>query len=123
MTTTSSRIVPPVPPPRSPRASRRAVANRAGGPTVRCVFCREPIEIGSFVAGASDPAIRSTACSNCGLMVSATSTTLAAWSRRGVASDQDDDLAGRLRARRVAMGTRAILERVGASDLLEERAG
>jgi hypothetical protein len=81
------------------------------------VFCHEPIAITSFVAGPPDARIMSAACSNCGLMVSATASALAMWSRPNDSSDSD--LAGRLRAQRVAKGTRAILERVGPGDGLE----
>jgi hypothetical protein len=86
---------------------------------VGCLFCREPIEISSFTAGQPDLRLLSAACSNCGLMVSATPSTLAGWSRPNDVSD--GDRADRLRARRVAMGTRAILERVGASEALEDQ--
>jgi hypothetical protein len=81
------------------------------------MFCREPIAIASFVAARPDPRIMSAACTNCGLMVSATPAALAAWTRPNDTSDWD--LADRLRAQRVARGTRAILERVGASEALE----
>ena len=98
-------------------APRRPIQARAAGQVVGCVFCREPIAISSFVAAPPDPRVLSTACTNCGLMVSATSAALAAWSRPNDSSD--GDLADRLRARRVALGTRAILDRVGASEALE----
>jgi hypothetical protein len=87
------------------------------GPVVGCLFCREPIAIASFAPAPPDPRIRSAACTNCGLMVSATPAALAAWSRPNDPSD--GDLAERLRAQRVAKGTRAILDRVGASEELE----
>jgi hypothetical protein len=89
-------------------------------PAVGCLFCREPIEIASFVAGPPDPRVLSAACPNCGLLVSATPTTLAVWSRPVVSSE--DDIAARLRARRVAMGTRAILGSVGLSGRFEDQA-
>jgi hypothetical protein len=90
----------------------------AARPHVSCVFCREPIEVSSFTPGKLDPRILSTACTNCGLLVSATRATLAAWSRPEVSCD----LAVRERARRVARGTRAILDRVGASGFPEQQA-
>ena len=102
---------------------RRPKSPPAAGPVVGCLFCREPIEIGSFVPGSLDPRVLSTACPNCGLLVSATTATLAAWSRSDLDSGRVSDLAGRRRALRVANGARAILERVGASELLEEQAG
>ena len=79
------------------------------------MFCREPIEVGSFAAGRPDPGIMSAACPNCGLLVSVRPTTLAAWCRPADRQTGDVDLADRLRARRVAQGTRAILDRVSAS--------
>ncbi len=81
-------------------------------PSVGCIFCGEAIEIAWFVAGATEPIVRSAACRNCGLRVSATPRAWAAWSRRSEVSD--DGLADRLRARRVATASRAILQRVGA---------
>jgi hypothetical protein len=70
-----------------------------------------------------DPAVLSAACSNCGLLVSATPATLATWSRKDDAAHRDHDIADRRRAFRVAMGTRAILDRVGVTEPFEERAG
>jgi len=86
---------------------------------VGCLFCREPIELASFVAGPPDPRVLSSSCSNCGLLVSATSATLDVWSRTDVVTHRDDDLAARMRARRVASGTRAILDRVGTGESLD----
>jgi hypothetical protein len=79
------------------------------------MFCREPIAVASFVAGPPDPRIMSAACPNCGLLVSVRPAMLAAWSSPLGGPDRDSGLADRLRARRVAQGTRAILERVSAS--------
>ncbi len=95
----------------------RPPQSRGAGPAVGCLFCREPIAIASFVAAQPDPRILSAACSNCGLMVSATPAALAAWSRPN--DSPDGDLADRLRAQRVAKGTLAILNRVDASELVD----
>jgi hypothetical protein len=89
-------------------------------PAVGCLFCREPIEIASFVPGPPDPRVLSAACSNCGLLVSATPPTLLAWSRPVATSE--DEIAARMRARRVAQGTRAILRHVGPNGLFEDEA-
>lgn len=99
------------------QGTRRRSQARGAGPAVGCLFCREPIAISSFVAGRQDPRVLSAACGNCGLLVSATSTALATWSRPNDMTERE--LAARMRARRVALGTRAILERVGASEALE----
>jgi len=108
--------------PGAARPPRRVAATLAAGPVVGCHFCSEPIEIAAFAAGPPDPAILSTACTNCGLLVSATPTTLAAWRRQDVATHRADDIADRRRAHRVAMGTRAILSRVGVGEPFDERA-
>jgi len=103
-------------------APRRPLSTRAVGPVVGCPFCREPIEIGSFALGPPDPTILSAACPNCGLLVSATPATLATWSRQDLAAHRENDIADRRRAYRVAMGTRAILDRVCVTEPFEERA-
>jgi hypothetical protein len=104
----------------STSAAVRPMAPPIAAPAVGCLFCREPIEIASFVAGPPDPRLLSAACPNCGLLVSATPRTLAVWSRPGVASE--GDIAARLRARRVAMGTQAILGHAGSHGLFEDQA-
>jgi hypothetical protein len=109
-------------PTRAPRRSRKAPV---AGLFVACMFCRERIEIASFVVGAPDPRLMSASCSNCGLMVSVTPSTLASWSTSDVVADRDRDseLARRMRARRVAQGTRAILRGVRTNGPRDERVG
>jgi hypothetical protein len=85
------------------------------------MFCRERIEIESFVVGAPDPRLMSASCSNCGLMVSVTPSTLASWSTSDVSADRDSELARRMRARRVAQGTSAILRGVRTNGPRDER--
>jgi len=100
-------------------APRRPMSVQGTGPSVGCVFCGEPIEIASFAAGPPDLRVLSSICSNCGLRVSATSAMLGAWGRTDVVAHREDDLASRMRARRVASGTRAILDRVGTGEPLD----
>jgi hypothetical protein len=47
---------------------------------------------------------------------------LATWSRQDLAAHRENDIADRRRAYRVAMGTRAILDRVCVTEPFEERA-
>jgi hypothetical protein len=98
----------------------RPLSTPIAAPAVGCLFCREPIEIASFVAGPPDPRVLSAACPNCGLLVSATPATLAAWSRPVATSEKE--VAARLRARRVALGTQAILGHAGLRGLFEDQA-
>ena len=84
-------------------------------PYVDCQFCREPIEITSFMKGKPDSRILSVLCANCGLRICATPETLAAFSRRDETFADEADLARRMRATRVATGARAILCRIGAA--------
>jgi hypothetical protein len=100
-------------------APRRPASGLMTGPAVGCLFCREPIQIASFAAGPPDPQVLSSVCSNCGLRVSATTATLGVWSRTDAVTHRDDDLAARMRARRVASGARAIIERAGAGEPLD----
>jgi hypothetical protein len=65
----------------------------------------------------------SASCSNCGLMMSVTPSTLASWSTSDVVADRDSELARRQRARRVAQGTRAILRGVRTNGPRDERVG
>jgi len=105
---------------RAPRKSRKAPVAAL---FVACMFCHERIEIASFVVGTPDPRLRSASCSNCGLMVSVTPSTLASWSTSDDAADRDRDLARRMRARRVAEGTLAVLRGVRTSGPRGERVG
>jgi hypothetical protein len=100
--------------------AERPLSPPVAAPAVGCLFCREPIEIASFVAGPPDPRVLSAACPNCGLLVSATPTTLAVWSRPVATSEEE--VAARRRARRVALGTQAILGHAGSHGLFEDQA-
>jgi hypothetical protein len=74
-----------------------------------CVFCREPIEIGSFIVG--DRQTRSASCPNCGLRVSMTAYAWTLWNAHATAPSELS-LTDRLRARRVATAARLILQQV-----------
>jgi len=74
-----------------------------------CVFCREPIEIGSFIVG--DRQTRSASCPNCGLRVSMTAYAWTLWNADAT-SATERSLSDRRRARRVANAARLILEQV-----------
>jgi hypothetical protein len=56
-------------------------------------------------------------------MVSVTPSTLASWSTSDAAADRDRELARRMRARRVAEGTRALLRGVRTNGPRDERVG
>ncbi len=99
-----------------PRQSGPAIT---ASPSVGCQFCGEPIEIAAFVLTSPKQRILSAACSNCGLRVSATLPTVASWHRAQVGPDRAGDLARRLRARRVAQGTEAILSQARPADRFE----
>jgi hypothetical protein len=81
--------------------------------SVSCVFCHEPIELCSFTA--DHGTAYSASCTNCGLLVSVSGPVWDVWARTPAATRDDRSLAERLRARRVAIAARAILERVAAS--------
>lgn len=100
----------------TPRQAGPAITS---GPAIGCQFCGEPIEIVSFVLASPKQRILSAACSNCGLRVSATLPMVASWNRAQVGLDHAGDLARRLRARRVAQGTEAILAQAHPADRFE----
>jgi hypothetical protein len=81
--------------------------------TVACVFCREPIKLGSFVEGAH--CTRTTSCTNCGLRVSVTEAAWTQWCATDTQSVAERTLGERLRARRVAIAAQLILEQVALS--------
>ena len=80
-----------------------------------CVFCREPIELGSFVEAAHST--RTTSCTNCGLRVSVTEAAWAQWCAADTESVAERTLGERLRARRVATAAQLILEQVALSSV------
>ena len=84
------------------------------GPSVSCVFCREPIELQSF--GAGDHQTRTATCSNCGLRVSVTAATWAQWCQADTVSVVERSLGERLRARRIATAAQLILQKVALTD-------
>jgi len=98
------------------RRAPRAVTPRAKAPvvdpTVTCVFCKEPIELSSFTLVGRNTCTAS--CPNCGLQVSVGAPQWAMWCRTPATSG-DGGLGERLRARRVAIATRRILDRVSVT--------
>jgi hypothetical protein len=74
-----------------------------------CVFCREPIEIDSFIVG--ERQTRSACCPNCGLRVSLTAYAWTLWNADATTAT-DTSLSDRRRTRRVADAARLILEQV-----------
>jgi hypothetical protein len=81
---------------------------------VPCVFCREGIPTASFSTVPSDPRLTSASCPNCGLLVSATHATWAYWNRPSNV-EPERGRAEVLRARRVAVATRLLRERLAVT--------
>jgi hypothetical protein len=112
--TAPTLVVPAVPRARRRPRGPQAVAAVMPEILVPCVFCREGIPTASFSTVATDPRLTSASCPNCGLLVSATHATWAYWNRPSNV-EPERGRSEMLRARRVAVATRLLRERLAVT--------
>jgi hypothetical protein len=80
-------------------------------PVVSCMFCAEPVVTTLFAQEPAGSSLMSASCPNCGLTLTVTPARLTAWTQP-TASTGTTTPADALRARRVALATRAIQDSI-----------